>query len=204
MAGLKPLRNAAKRKVADFRYRWLQDWVFVHINKTGGTSVGKALNIRLDHRSALELIEALGRPTWDRKFSFAFVRNPWDKVVSQYHYRARTAQAGFEAGPPPFPEWAVRTFAERDPAFYDRPRMFRPQMDWVADDTGEVVVNFIGRFETLDADFQEVCRRIGRTASLPHLKASPHAPYRTYYDDESRDAVAKHFARDIAAFGYDF
>lgn len=201
---LRALRRSARRTLADLESRYLVDWIFIHINKTGGSSIEQALGMRFDHRSAREKMAAVGPAVWDRKFTFSIVRNPWDKVVSHYHYRVKNGQAGFRDGGPAFNDWVRLAYDEKDPRFHDQPQMFAPQMDWIGDAQDRILVQFVGRFERLDADFREICARIGRTAELPHLKATRHAHYSTYYDAVSRDIVARHFARDIRHLGYDF
>lgn len=201
---LKSLRRSIRRTYADLQSRYLQDWVFIHINKTGGSSIEKALGMQFDHRSARDKVAAIGRPAWNRKFSFSFVRNPWDKVVSHYHYRLKTAQSGFREDPPDFASWVRLAYAERDPRYFDQPLMFAPQMDWIGDQQDRILVNFVGRFERLQDDFAQVCERIGKQATLPHLKASQHAHYSSYYDGDSQAIVAQHFARDIEHLDYRF
>ena len=80
----------AKQVMKSMKYRHLDRFVFIHINKTGGSSIAKALNIPSVHRTAQEKIEEIGQKNWDRKLTFTVVRNPWDKVVSLYHYRVKT------------------------------------------------------------------------------------------------------------------
>ena len=58
--------------------RYFQEYIFIHINKTGGTSIEKALNLPLQHKTALAKRNYIGEKNWSRKFSFAFVRNPWE------------------------------------------------------------------------------------------------------------------------------
>jgi hypothetical protein len=201
----KNLRRKVRRTLSDFQSLFLQDWIFIHINKTGGSSIEKALGMQFDHRSAREKIEAIGNSAWERKFTFSFVRNPWDKVVSQYHYRLNTGQAGFRDYPPDFNDWVRKTFAEKHPLYYDQPLMFADQMEWIGDFDGRILVDFIGRFENLQSDFDDVCHRIGRkSVILPHLKPSSHAHYRDYYTAQSRNIIADHFERDIRHLGYDF
>ena len=65
------------------------DFIFIHINKTGGTSIEKALGLEKDHLTASEKKTAIGKQKWKKIYSFAFVRNPWDKVVSHYHHRVK-------------------------------------------------------------------------------------------------------------------
>jgi chondroitin 4-sulfotransferase 11 len=186
------------------RATYMYDFVFVHINKNGGRSIEAALRLPFQHLTALELRQQLGARRWEQRFSFAFVRNPWDRVASHYHYRVQTNQTGLRANPIPFGEWVVRAYGERDPLYYDKPQMFMPQVNWLSDEQGTIIVDYIGRFERLREDFDEVCRRIGRSASLPHVNRSANRDYRGLYTPETADIVARSFAPDIALFGYTF
>lgn len=186
------------------RTKYLLDFVFVHINKTGGTSVEAALRLPFQHRTALELRRALGERRWAQRFSFAFVRNPWSKVASHYFYRVQTNQTGLGGRPIDFNEWVRRAYGERDPRYYDQPRMFMPQVEWVSDEKGNIIVDFIGRFERFDQDFAAVCARIGRTAQLPHLKRSAGRDYRELYAPDTMAIVHRRFAADVECFGYHF
>jgi len=181
------------------------EYFFVHINKTGGSSIEAALGIHLQHVTAQQIVDAVGLPRWQRAFTFGFVRNPWDKVVSHYAYRVQTNQTGLGSKAVPFHTWVREAYGRRNPIFHDKPLMFMPQSRWLCDGAGNVLVNFVGRFENLQADFDTVCSRLGRPPKpLPHVKASTRAAYRQYYDDEARQVVADWFAEDIARFGYMF
>jgi chondroitin 4-sulfotransferase 11 len=180
------------------------NFIFIHINKTGGSSIEKALNLPFEHKTALEKIEEIGHQQWESKFTFSVIRNPWDKVVSHYHYRVQTNQTGLGAKTIGFKEWVKLSYGNKDPFYYDQPRMFMPQFDWLADEGGRVLVGFICRFENLDDDFNVVCSKIGRRANLPHLKASQRGNYRDYYNEETIEIVARWFCKDIESFGYTF
>ena len=65
-------------------------------------------------------------------------------------------------------------------------------------------VDFIGKFESINDDFDQIKSIIGIEAELPHLNASKRAGYQSYYDDETRLIVAQWFHEDIEAFGYSF
>jgi hypothetical protein len=183
---------------------WRGRVVFIHINKTGGTSIERALHLRSERLSAREKRARLGERRWQRAFKFAFVRNPWDKVVSHYHYRVRTGKAGLDDDHLPFGDWVRLAYRDRNPRYYDVPLMFASQFEWIADEEGRLLLDFIGRFEQLDEDFAEVCRRIGVRAELPHVKTTSHAHYRDFYDDETRAIVARAFAQDLERFDYRF
>lgn len=134
----------------------------------------------------------LGRRTFESYFSFAVERNPWDAVVSLYHWRFRDSEPG------PFGDYvaseAVATFAAKNQ------RIYRLR--------GTVAVDRVLRYESLDAELAEVWSRLGLPGSpaLPRAKAGTRPPgsYRTYYDDASRERVAELFAAPIADLGYEF
>jgi len=197
-----------KYKVRDYgallHTKYVASVIFVHINKTGGSSIEQALGLPFQHRTALEIRQAIGGRKWDARFSFAFVRNPWDKVASHYHYRVKTNQTGLAERTLPFTEWVRLAYGEHAAPYYDQPKMFMPQVKWLRGNDGAMLVNFIGRFERLSEDFATVCSRIGRSATLPHVKSSPRGDYRSYYDDRSAEIVAREFAEDIRAFSYEF
>lgn len=204
-------------RIVDFRYKLQQRWallhsahladvLFVHINKTGGTSIEVALGLPFQHRTALELRDAMGARRWASRFSFAFVRNPWDKVASHYHFRLKTNQTGLADRCLGFAEWVRRAYGDHDPTLYDQAKMFMPQTEWICDSEGRQIVTFVGRFESLERDFAHVCAQIGRAhVQLPHVKSSrTRDDYRRAYDDAARETVGRVFASDIARFGYTF
>jgi hypothetical protein len=204
VARLLALRFPISRARARWMLRYRIPYAFVHINKTGGSSIEMALGIPFAHMTAIELRDLLGASRWNRRYSFAFVRNPWDKVVSHYHYRVKTNQTGLGRDPVPFEEWVIRAYGEHDPALYDQPKMFQPQHLWLDDEQGRQIVDFVGRFERLHEDFAEVCRMVSMQASLPHLKKSKHRDFRELYSPETRDVIGDVFSGDIDRFGYGF
>jgi hypothetical protein len=63
-------------------------------------------------------------------------------------------------------------------------------------------MDFVGRFETIDADFRHICERLNITAELKRTNTSDHLHYTEYYNDELRERVAAVYADDIATFDY--
>ena len=193
-----------KKQLRLLKQKYLQNFVFIHINKTAGSSIEKALKLRFEHKTALQKRTEIGEELWQDKFVFGFVRNPWDKVVSHYHYRVRTNQTGLGDNHLSFEDWVRKAYGDNDPVYYDLPTMFMPQTNWLVDDQGELIVTFIGRFENLTDDFRTVCSQIGRHAELPHVKSSKRADYQRYYSDETREIIATWFAEDVRRFDYRF
>jgi len=199
-ACLRTVRNAARLA----HERHVRPFVFIHINKTGGSSIERALGLHLEHMTALEKRAQLGANYWDRKFSFAFVRNPWDRAVSHFHYRVQTNQTGLGNREVSFESWVHLCFGQRDPRFFDKPKIFMPQIRWLTDEQGRQLVDFVGRFDRLDADFETVSVRLGRSVRLPHVKTSSRGDYRSYYGAASRALVGDWYAEDVERFGFQF
>lgn len=141
---------------------------------------------------------------WDKAFKFAYVRNPWGKVVSHYHYRVQTNQTGLGSGDIEINEWVERSYGIREPSLYDKPRFFMPQLDWISDKSGRLIVDHVGRYENLAQDFSELCHMLGIRRKLPHIRQSPHGHYRNYYSADSKEIIRNWFLKDIEAFGYQF
>jgi len=158
-------------------------FIHIHIPKTGGTSVSVALGYpegkTPDHRRARVIKK--GVKDWDSYFKFTFVRNPWDLVVSDF----------FARNGKDFKEFVLRI-----------PK-WDNQCYFILDSSGKSLVDFIGRFENLHKDFDHICNRIGIKANLFHFRNTLHGHYSKYYDDETREKVARLFRQDIEYFGFE-
>lgn len=129
---------------------------------------------------------------WDNYFKFAFVRNPWDYVTSRtYWQRAR------KKGQP---------LATVDQILRD----WDPAQNWntisIDDD---VAVDFVGRYETLQADLAQILATIGLPTSfeLPRAKSSArpqNARARDLLSPSQARKVEDLCAREIAEFGYEY
>lgn len=191
--------------------------VFVHVPRTGGTSVALALaryfddavwkpdgSLDPDHRSLQEQCQLRGLDPAD-VMSFAFVRNPWDRYVSFYefyHGWFLHRQSSADAGNDPrlanswlsFDDW-LRRFISAEPD-----NLLRPSAQLVRG------VSCVGRFERLQESFDAISRQLG----LPHQRlpavnqSLSRQPYRSYYTPALRDLVAELERELLLQFGYTF
>jgi chondroitin 4-sulfotransferase 11 len=204
--------------------------IFVHIPRTGGTSVETALGVFgdwrientqtmfglisspelaheitstafLQHLTGAQLRHLLQRQ-FEQYFRFSIVRNPWERMVSIYshmdtHMAESAKQAGLSLTGISFDE-----FLERTESFQHVHLV--PQHNFIFDSDGKCPVDFIGRFETLQSDFAEVCTKLGIESALSHRNASTHGDYRKYYSEASRKIVERRYGEDIERLRYTF
>ncbi len=163
----------------------------------------------------------------DSRFKFAFVRNPWDKVVSSFtrecsNWRNSWMPRDWILDPKMFQEWAKTALVSSRrspnrcrPLNRDHIRLtVEPQLNWITDERGDIAVDFIGRFENLVSDFDTVLNKIDQIYPLPPRKhwaqrklnvshgAVEH--YSHYYDDETIEMVRRVYQKDIEHFGYTY
>ncbi len=199
-------------------------FLFVHVIKTGGVSVGEALGRYADfpsrslwkrvrwrlglaprhplaslpaHATAAELRAVLPAAAFDGYFKFAFVRNPWDWNVSYYHYVRQNRAHRLHA-------LVVRMSGFEEFLAWRVEHAWLLQKSFVADARGGLLVDFVGRFEDLEEDFGKVCAATGVRATLPHLNRSRHPDYRRHYTERTRRLVEEAWAEDVRFFGYQF
>ncbi|MFZ9200881.1 MAG: sulfotransferase family 2 domain-containing protein [Opitutales bacterium] len=153
------------------------------------------------HTSALEARASIGQARWDSYYTFAIVRNPWDRLVSRYHHLSTRPHVRWHKEVVRLGSFAHYVRWEMEIA---RKRMH--QCSDLCDRNGKVLVKFVGRFERLEADFAVITRELGLNVKLPHRNPAtqPKADYRSYYDDELRDLVGRFCAQDCETFGYHF
>jgi len=220
--------------------------IFVHIPKTGGQSIEHIfLNLldltwatraplllrhndnsklgppRLAHLTALEYLKHkyISPNLFDEYFKFSFVRNPWSRVVSFYNYKKYYGLYSFKKFAMSF---LPRTLWNKEYWFV------APQNEFILSAHGELLVNYIGKFERLQNDFNNVSDALRIPQSLlPHInnsrqtfryalnnpktfvqkilkKEAGHKKYTTYFDNETREFIADLYKTDIEYFNYTF
>jgi hypothetical protein len=156
-----------------------------------------------EHATAQEIRWNLPRRWWKAATKFSIVRNPWDKAVSHYEYRVKYNAQGLGDRHLSFPVWVRLTYGDQAPPYYDKPKMFMPQVNWLRIH-GRLCTDAVLRFETLSQDFHNLARQLTLDCELPHLNATKRRPYREYYSTEAVDVIGTWFRDDIAEFGYTF
>jgi len=182
--------------------------VFVHCQKCAGESIEEAIFGRADnnyggdpfegspekHFSARQYISKYGPNVWQEYFTFAIVRNPWDRVISWIKYRDKR----YGRVDPITPEKIKR---EVQSSIFVK----NSYTNLLCDQNRRVLVDFVGRFENLPDDFNYIVQKVGLgSLTFPHLNRTAHEDFRKYYDYDSMQLVGQIFRDDIKLLGYSF
>lgn len=176
--------------------------MFVSIPKTGSSSIANALfGSQLEQRSMKVRKHAFLRNMPDEikdQFIFSFVRNPWDHAYSMFRSHRNFNQITFKTFLSDHihrTNWMEQNKCSEFSGFHN----------WLVDHDGRMP-DFIGRFESLEADFKYVCNYLEIETELEHRNPSKHPNnYRdAYKSQELIDRVADLYSKDIRYFGYDF
>jgi len=185
--------------------------IFVHIPRTAGVSVANSLfgNLAGGHRSVDEYLAIFGRKSFKRYFKFAFVRDPFTRVASAFHF---LKAGGFNRGDRCWAEkhiaecrslddFCLRSLGNADVMNWIH---FRPQWRFVCNSSGKILVDFVGRFENLLADFSMVASRLGMDVDLAHQNRSPGGTsvVSDGLSSRAKSIVFELYRRDFEIFGY--
>lgn len=200
--------------------------IFIHVPKTGGESIESLLgvfginntgsqqksmeilygrdgdaNTALQHLTSLEIKEIVGDEVYRAYFKFSFVRNPYDRLVSEYYYAKRIREIPREMS---FDEFIHKVVLPNK----NTHRHYRDQVDYVTNEKGEVIVDFLGKFEDFTRDLKKILDRLHiKKRFLPYVGSTqrPKAKHYSYYfNDELREVVQALYFKDFEKFGYEF
>lgn len=197
--------------------------IFVHIPKTAGTSIHsffKSLyNVKrenwrdpepeLHHRTLRQILDEHG--DCKNYFKFAFVRNPWDRLLSGYcdfvqrrgikYSEKKRLKLPLAQQYANFEDFCIQFSTSS----WCKDVHFKPQIDFITLGNS-LAVDFLGRYENLEKDFCTVCDAIGVKSShqLPKERDTIHKTYLKEYTDESSKKIAAFFADDIKLLNYDY
>ena len=226
--------------------------IFIHVPKAAGTSMMTAFephqeddlvtekssfmknpilplplfhmfNFRVSRAEVMRNV--VGKYRWDNTFKFCFVRNPWDRYVSNWHWLTRSGQRtgwadrGWKGSDG---EISFADFVHQIGAAYDMPTEgyqhdkwhVRNQIEHITDRNGQLMMDFVGRVENIEKDFAHACKEIGHPEiELPHLnhvgyhdgdERVEEEHYSVHYTPDLVEIVAERSRADIEAFNYKF
>jgi len=208
--------------------------LFIHVPRTGGSSIDRYLRKAVDYQNLadegqpvlihdkhwinakhISIGSLMARGVFDRRwlnsrFKVAFVRNPWDRLVSTFfllrrvRLRPRVSRKSNDSlcDFKTFVETVysgrhVHPISHRNVHDWNRAN---PQVDWL-----RWGVDFVGRYENLREDWKRLCKITNTPYEpLPKENTTNHGHYTTYYDDRLCEMAAEVYREDIETFGYEF
>lgn len=148
------------------------------------------------HQNAIQIKRAVGEELWEQYFTFAFERNPWDKMVSAYYYFLNRNHS-------PFARKGFKHYLRSK----QRGRIGGKEF---YSHNGKIIVDKVYLFEQLHESLEDICKVLGfkERCPLPNSRNTKFRPkpdnYVDYYDEEDKKWVEDHFWFEIETFGYKF
>lgn len=198
-------------------------FIFISVPKVASASIEKALIPSLSSQDFATLSEkpirddpplglhaplrAVMRYSADisKYFKFAFVRNPWERQVSLFSdLTQRVIDRYGTYNGATFKEWILSdtTLIRNALPLHVAIRFKKvPQHFWVCN--GRQEVDFVGRFESLQQDFDHILKVIGLPSiQLPYENVTNHKHYLSYYDQKTIDIVRSWMFGDLLRWNY--
>ncbi|MFZ2724763.1 MAG: sulfotransferase family protein [Methylococcaceae bacterium] len=214
-------------------------FIFVHVPKAAGTSLTTALQSYTNycdleiggtqfgeqiqaayrrrfglskHSTAAEINHIVGAVVWSQSFSFAFVRNPFSRCLSTYHFLRK-----WEGLNPEFAK-RINSFTSFEEYVLSDiwqetngpDEIFRPQIHWLRTkiNSTDILVDFVGHIETIDEDFAHIVNVIGapkdkqQRIQLPKLNRSEANAFSDIKNDAVIEKIINKYKIDFEVFGY--
>ena len=185
--------------------------MLIHIPKTGGTSIRNGV-FDGDYEGPVQGEVPLA---WREHFAFCFVRNPFDRLISAWKMFTHGMQKSNWVYPSDGnPKLNLRQFLD---IVIDESVPYNGQRTTFEEKIRHHTLplthpfhciehaDFVGRFETLEKDFQVVCSELGINGPLPHWNQTiPTDDYREFYDPQTLKIAREYYADDLKQFGYTF
>ena len=176
--------------------------IFIHIPRTGGTSIEKALTEadwwKVDKKTKhldCKTAKNLYKDNWNEYFKFTIVRNPWDMYVSFFCFEKRKSINYFQKNVnKKFKNYIHKTRQKNNAYYFDK--------------DGTPTADIYIRFENIQSDFNDFSDKLHiPREQLPFLKSEfrkDKKHYSNYYDDESIEFIEKRHKKIIDYFNYRF
>ncbi len=178
-----------------------QDWEQQALDSKRGQQhlpIAELASIGHGHIDAIAAQTYLETSIWNDYFKVAFVRNPFDRFVSACAFLNRS-NPEFAEQPTQWMKHAIRR-----PQFQQR-ILIRPQSRQLCDKQGELKMDFVGRYESLQESLDQLLQLLNLPSQqLVRRNASKHKDYQDYYDAELEQQVRAFYQKDLELFSYQF
>lgn len=170
----------------------------LHLNKSL-YALKKGKVGRFSHHLQTFIRPELTKSQFDRFYKFTFVRNSWARMYSWYANIMKDDRLrnsfGIDSQSYPFEAFLNEKVDHRTFS----------QLHFITDSKGQQPMDFIGRFEQLQADFNIVCERLNiADTELPKLLVRKYGHYTDHYTPITKDLVSRFYEAEIKYFGFEY
>ncbi|MAZ54626.1 MAG: hypothetical protein CMP55_02330 [Flavobacteriales bacterium] len=179
--------------------------LFFHIPKTAGISVSKSLfgDVEWGHRGVSFYKSYYGEDTFNTLYKFCFVRNPYKRLFSAYTF---LKQGGINNQDLEFSksylkeyinfnEFVLKGLEKKEIMNWVH---FKPQYTFICDENDKVVMDFIGKVENLNTDFNTVCKQLNIKSELQTLNKSK--IIKNEFSEEIKNIIKLKYQKDFNLF----
>lgn len=202
--------------------------LFIHIPRTGGQSIEHFLfpsyNFNasenqsimygwnnkigwLNHMTCNEIktYGYLSDNRYKQYFKFAFVRNPWERLISEYAWKFNDDFSLFRQFCVDILEMNYKKWAGSYRDHLAFMQHIKAQHEYIYDNSGNLEIDFLGKYENFNRDFYNICEKTYLKYKEPHcINKSEHKYYTYYYDKQTKELVNRIYKDDIEIFNYNF
>lgn len=186
--------------------------IFIHIPRTGGRSMEAFIARKHPfnaHHKSLKAVQKIKSGMYGDYFTFATVRNPFSRMVSNFHHY-------IEGGNQSVPALKIKkilstmgfysfiknldNLQDIIPGYHQEMSPFiLEQHKWICDGD-KILLDYLVRFENITEGARYVGKRLGIERAFPHKNKSNHTDYRDYYDIELIYIITQKYASDLELF----
>jgi len=185
--------------------------IFIHIPKTAGISLVKSIfgDVTLEgHRSVSFYKQVFGNRYSDF-FTFTIVRNPWDRLYSAYKFLEKGGinihdKNAFDIHLSIYKDFEDFVMNGLNEKIMREIIHLIPQYEFVCDKNGKIIVDYVGRFESLQEDIAVLSKKINSEIVMDHHNQNTKKSYTEIYTEEMILKVKKIYWKDINTFEYNF
>lgn len=206
--------------------------IFIHIPKTAGVSLVHAIMLEvLGNKTTGEISHLpnilkarfqlrgkqkhkqacfytpndISEKLWNEYYKFAFIRNPWGRVVSEFHWRhslpSRRPPIEFKD----FIKYCEQRIKDKNNSNNDIYWSHaQTQLSYITNNKGVIILDDVFRFENIHNDIGTISQKLGVSLNLEKYNTSNHKHYQEYYNDETQEMVRQLYHDDIKMFNYTF
>jgi len=194
-------------------YRQCQKYkcIFIHIPKTAGVSVSASLLGKgIANTPALYYKALCGKKAFNAYFKFAFVRNPFTKLISVYEFlQYGGGEVAYDdkiaSAIQPYKSFEAFVMNYLNKTTLKTHRFFRPQHYFVCDSNYNLIIDYLGRFEELEKDYEFIRKKIGTGEPLKKMNVTKtkRLSIEEYYsNDKIIEKVTSLYSKDFELFRY--